>query len=84
MVSCQKVLEELSNYIDNNIDDRLREEIETHLKACRRCSVMVDTTRKVVQIYCDETVLDVPAGYSERLHAILIKAARGEGPTTGL
>ena len=67
MVSCQRVLQELSGYIDDAIDSRLRAEIEEHLRGCRRCSVVLDTTRKTIQIYCDGNVLDVPGGYSERL-----------------
>jgi uncharacterized protein YqiB (DUF1249 family) len=64
VVSCQQVLRELSNYIDNDVDSQLRTEIEKHLSACGRCSVVLDTTRQVVRIYCDETVLEVPSGYS--------------------
>lgn len=78
MVSCQQVLRELSNYIDNDVDSQLRTEIEKHLSACGRCSVVLDTTRQVVRIYCDETVLEVPSGYSERLRAVLAKAVREE------
>jgi hypothetical protein len=69
-------LQELSNYIDNDVDTSLREKIENHLKTCQRCSVLLDTTRKTVRIYSDEGVLEVPAGYGQRLRSFFLKAAK--------
>jgi len=71
MVSCEEVLRELSNFIDGDIDAGLRSEIEDHLRQCRRCSVLHDSTRKVLYIVGDERVFEVPSGYSERLHKFL-------------
>ena len=76
VVSCQQVLKELSNYINNDVDSTLRKQIEDHLRTCRRCSVVLDTTRKTVRIYSDEGVLEVPAGYSQRLRAFFLRAAK--------
>lgn len=76
MVSCQRVLQELSNYIDNDVDTNLRNQIENHLKTCRRCSVVLDTTKKTVRIYSNEGVLEVPTGYSQRLRSFFLKAAQ--------
>lgn len=69
MVSCEHVLNELSNFIDGDIDPGLRAEIEIHLKMCRRCSVLQDSLRKMLVIVADERTFEIPIGYSERLHA---------------
>ena len=71
MVNCETVLEQLSNFIDEEIDPALRAEIETHLKTCKRCSVLHDSLRKVVVIVADERSFEIPVGYSERLHAFI-------------
>ena len=71
MVSCEQVLRELSNFMDGDIDAKLRAEIEAHLRHCHRCSVLHDTTRKVLLIVGDERVFEIPLGYSERLHRFL-------------
>jgi anti-sigma factor RsiW len=71
MVKCDRVLEELSNYIDEDIDASLRAAIEEHVSGCHRCSVLVDSTRKMLYVVGDERVLEIPVGYSERLHARL-------------
>jgi Putative zinc-finger len=71
MVTCAQVLKELSNYIDEDVDPRLRAEIEEHLRGCHRSSVLLDSTRKTLRIVGDDRVFEVPAGYSERLHQFL-------------
>jgi hypothetical protein len=68
MVSCKKVAAELSNFLDHSVDPKLRAEIEDHLRHCRRCSTLLDSTRKVLVICADERTFEVPVGYSERLH----------------
>jgi len=71
MVSCEHVLEQLSNFIDGEVDASLRAEIEAHLRTCRKCSVLHDSLRKVLIIVADERTFEIPVGYSERLHAFI-------------
>ena len=71
MVSCKRVLDELSNFIDGDIDLQVKGEIEGHLKTCRRCSVLQDSLRKMLVIVADERRFEIPLGYSERLHAFI-------------
>ena len=71
MVTCDRVLHELSNYIDEDLDAGLRAEIEEHLRGCHRCSVLVDSTRKMLYIVGDERVFGIPIGFSQRLHTFL-------------
>lgn len=68
MVSCKKVTAELSNYLADEISPKLRKEIEHHLAHCARCTVLLDTTRKVLRISGDERVFEVPVGYGRRMH----------------
>lgn len=74
MVSCRQVAAELSNLISEEIDPRLRREIEHHLRHCRRCSVLLDSVRRVLVITADERTFEVPPGFSERLHRFLDQA----------
>ncbi len=77
MLSCEHVLRELSSYIDATAEAPLRQAIEEHLRGCRRCSVVLDSTRKVLVIYGDENTLEVPAGYFERLRASFLQRVSG-------
>ncbi len=78
MVSCKKVIAELSNFLADAVDPKLRAEIEDHLRHCRRCSTLLDSTRKVMVISGDERTFEVPVGYSERLHRYLDNKIRNK------
>lgn len=73
MVTCEQVVSEVSRFLDNEVDPALRTEIVEHLRGCHRCSVLVDTTRKVIYVAGDDRVFELPIGYSERLHDIIDK-----------
>jgi predicted anti-sigma-YlaC factor YlaD len=68
-INCQHVWEYISAYIENDVDPVLRAEIDLHLETCEICSAVLDSTRNVVILVADERVFELPAGYSERLHA---------------
>lgn len=68
MVKCDRVLQELSNYIDEDVDSSLWAAIEEHVRGCHHCSDRVDSTRKMLYVLGDERVFEVPVGYCERLH----------------
>lgn len=68
MVSCKKVIAELSNFLDQSVDAGTKAEIRHHLAHCRRCSTLLDSIRKVLVISADHRTFEVPVGFSERLH----------------
>ena len=71
MVSCKKLAQSLTTYIDGDLDRELCCEIERHLSVCRRCSVLLDSVRKVLVVSGDERTFEFPMGYEDRLHAFL-------------
>ena len=71
MVSCKTIIANLSAYLDGDATPEMRQKIERHLRGCRRCSAVYDSTRKMLVITGDERVIEVPAGFSERLHGFL-------------
>ena len=68
-IDCKHVWEHISAYIENDVDPQLRAEIDRHLETCEICSAVLDSTRNVVILMADDRVFELPAGYSERLHA---------------
>lgn len=71
MVSCKTIVANLSAYLDGDAAPEMRQKIEKHLRGCRRCSAVYDSTRKMLVITGDERIIEVPAGFSERLHGFL-------------
>ena len=72
-IDCKHVWEYISAYIDDEVDDVLRAEIDKHLETCEICSAVLDSTRNVVVLVADDRVFELPLGFSERLHARIEK-----------
>lgn len=68
VVNCEHVWREVSNYLDGEVEPNLRAAIEEHIRGCTRCAAVLDGTRNVIQLYGDDRMLEVPLGYSQRLH----------------
>ena len=67
-LECKHVWEHISEYIDQTVDAKLREEIEKHLEHCEICSAVLDATRNILVLTADDRTFELPVGYSERLH----------------
>ena len=76
-IDCKHVWQYISAYIDGEIDAELRARIERHLETCEICSAVLDSTRNVIVLVADDRVFELPAGFSERLHARLDKEFLG-------
>jgi anti-sigma factor RsiW len=72
-IDCKHVWQHISSYIDEEIDAALRAEIDHHLETCEICSAVLDSTRNLVVLVADDRVFELPAGFSQRLHARLDK-----------
>ena len=51
--------------------------MQKHLDHCEICSAILDSTRNVIILTADDRVFELPAGYSERLHARLAREIHG-------
>jgi hypothetical protein len=79
MVNCEQVWREISNYVDGEVDAALRPSMEEHFRSCKRCASVLAGTRNVMQLYGDERMLEVPAGFGRRLEKRLAKDAAVKG-----
>ena len=50
-LSCREIFENLSAYIDAELDPKLCEEIEDHMKGCNPCVAFLNTLKKTVVLY---------------------------------
>lgn len=77
-LTCQEVLDQLSDYLDEDARAELVQEVDLHLHDCTHCQVEVDTLRRTISIYrCDETVV-LPISLSEKLQQALDQAYHAE------
>ncbi len=75
-MNCRSVVRELSSYLDGELDPGLVAEVERHLNHCEDCRVVVDTTKKTIEIFCNSTPLPLPEDVRNRLHQALEKRLR--------
>lgn len=66
-MNCRKVLEALSEYLDDDAAQAVRAELEAHLAECHSCTVLVETSRRTLKIVTDVGSFEIPESLSERL-----------------
>jgi anti-sigma factor (TIGR02949 family) len=66
--NCEELLGSLSAYIDGDLNPELCQELERHLAGCDNCRVILNTTRRTIDlVHAPTEMLDVPADVRERL-----------------
>ncbi len=65
--NCQALLGTLSEYIDGELPTELCREIEKHLEGCDNCRVVLNTTKRTIDLVRIPVDEDVPADIRERL-----------------
>ncbi len=69
MLTCKQFLQELNDYLDPSIDPETKRHLESHVAACPNCFVVVDTTKKTLQVYKGMEPQSVPEDLKKRLLA---------------
>ena len=70
MLTCKELLNGLSDYVDGTLEEDVRRHLDQHVAECPDCWVIVDTTKKTIQIYKGME----PQPITPALHARLMKA----------
>ncbi|HXH50038.1 MAG TPA: zf-HC2 domain-containing protein [Terriglobia bacterium] len=70
-MNCKDALQQITGYLDGNVDDELKRMLQVHLKCCHHCQVVFDTTKKTIELYCDGKLFPLPSNVRERLHDAL-------------
>lgn len=82
VANCEQVWREVSNYLDGEVDPTLRIAIEEHVRGCQRCTAVLAGTKNVIQLYGDDRMLEVPLGFSQRLHQRIDENMQASMPPT--
>jgi anti-sigma factor RsiW len=70
-LNCKGVIHELSSYIDGDLDLAMKQELEKHLGHCEDCTMIVDQTKKTLEIFCNSEPVALPSDVHTRLHEAL-------------
>ncbi len=77
-MTCTEFLALLDDLIDDTVTAELRAEVEQHMHKCSHCEVVLNTTRKTIEIYRSHELYELPSDLRERLHnAIMTRCKKG-------
>jgi anti-sigma factor (TIGR02949 family) len=79
-LTCQEVLDQLWEYLDDDARVELTTKINEHIGGCMHCKVEVDSLRRTISLYRCEDRVGTPIQLSERLQAALQMAYREVEP----
>jgi anti-sigma factor RsiW len=71
LLTCKEFLQELSDYLDENVDPVVKSKLEQHIAECPNCWVICDTTKRTIQIYRGMDAYPIPGEVEARLMAAL-------------
>jgi anti-sigma factor RsiW len=77
---CRQVVDKISEYLDGGLDPEMVRELERHLEHCEDCRVVVDTTRKTIEIFYETEPAPLPVDVRERLSQMFAERLRKEEP----
>ena len=59
MINCADFMAEIGNYLEGEVAEEVRLQLENHLSHCQTCTVLVDSTRKTLRIVTDTGSFDL-------------------------
>jgi anti-sigma factor RsiW len=60
LITCADFMAEIGNYLEGDVADEVRLQLERHLSHCVTCQVVVNSSRKTIQIVTDSGSFDLP------------------------
>ncbi len=74
-VTCQELVQYLSDYLDHYLDEELTQAAQAHLATCDNCRVVLDSTQKTILLYREQgQAIQLPNGRKHALYEQLAGA----------
>jgi anti-sigma factor RsiW len=78
-VNCTDFLAKLTDFFDGQIAPELLAEVKEHLGTCHHCEVVVDTTRKTIDVYRGTQTNEFPDELADRLRGAIMARCKSLG-----
>ncbi|WP_432664204.1 DUF4349 domain-containing protein [Wukongibacter baidiensis] len=78
---CEEVRDFLSLYIDNELNDKERADIEKHLKDCEECNREYEDLLTIKQLLAETPQVELPSNFKAELHEKLVECVAQESNT---
>lgn len=80
MVTCKDFLRELGEYLDESTDPALRAELDRHINECPNCWVVLDTTKRTINVYKGMEAQPLPEQLKVKLMDAVTKRCAEHSP----
>jgi len=77
---CVAMFEKLSEYIDDELDDLTRAQLETHIDGCVSCKYCLATLKKTIKLCRQLAVNPVPESFHLKLKEMILQNLSESGP----
>ena len=82
-MKCKDFLNELTDYLDGALSENTKAELDEHLHWCHECHVLLNTTKKTIEIYRDNQIYELPENLRSRLHQAIMNKCKGQKARKG-
>lgn len=83
MLTCKQFLQELTDFLDDTLDPKLRAELQKHVNECPNCWVVCDTTEKTLKVFKGMDLQPVPPHIQAKLMEALEKRCKSKKAAGG-
>lgn len=80
-LTCKDFLKELTDFLDETTDPETRRHLEEHVNECPNCWVVLDTTKKTLQVYKGFEPQPLPEDVHSRLMRALERRMKDKAGT---
>ena len=75
-MKCEEFIKELNDYLDGQLDPKLKAELQEHLTWCHNCHVVCNTTKQTIEIYKENAIYELPEALREKLQNAILKKCK--------
>lgn len=73
MICCKDIISKLSDYVDRELDDENRNNLQSHFANCSVCRMVMNSFKKTVELFANNRPEKIPPETSAMLHASVEK-----------
>jgi predicted anti-sigma-YlaC factor YlaD len=78
VISCDQFMLAFGDYLEGDIADEVRHQLDSHLGHCRTCQVIYDSSRKTLRILTDSGSFDLPEAAAKPIRDKIMARIRDE------
>jgi len=79
MISCADFMAAIGDYLDGEVAEGVRAQLEAHLSHCSNCQVVYDSAKKTIRVLTDSGSFDLPEAAAKPITERIMARIRAQG-----